>query len=195
MKRAYRVCGYILPAVFFAAVMLSFMSGCEQMDRQSLDRIARQDPAFRQVLAKKERIDSKAALLSSQFQAEKDKTYAQIRLMQEELNRHKQDVDSKLAVLKRELDPERSQLQEEGQRLASLAAEKRSSLRELEATRRNLSELIRQQKAVNVTTADMTKWQERLSALNAQIDPLKTEIRVLEEKMTTVKTKSLALRQ
>lgn len=187
MGKILLVCG------FFAAVCGLY--GCEQVDRESLNKLAQSDPSFKQMLLKKEGLDSRITLFSNQLQDEKTRVFANIMAMQEDLNKYKQDVESKIAVLKKEMDPERARIKEKiGGLIASVAA-KKSALRDLEGTRRNLTSLINQQKAVNVTSEDMKKWQERLTALNEQIEPLKGNVRELEEEIRTLRLKLAALRQ
>lgn len=172
-----------------------FLSGCEQIDKESINKIIQEDPSFKEVLAKKDELDSKINLLLNQFQEAKAAAYANIRTIQENLNKQKQEIDSKIAAFKRELDPQRIKIRQDIEALTNTISAKKGMLRNLEGTKRNLTNLVNQQKTLNVPTADMSKWQERLAALDGQMGPLKGEVRELEEKLHMLRLKSIALRQ
>lgn len=172
-----------------------FLSGCEQLDKESINKIIQEDPSFKEVLVKKDELDSKINLLLNQFQEAKAAAYANIRTIQENLDKQKQEMDSKIAAFKKELDPQRIKVRQNIEVLASTISAKKDMLRNLESTKRNLTNLISQQKTLNVPSEDMAKWQERLAALDGQIGPLKGEVRELEEKLHVLRLKSMALRQ
>jgi uncharacterized coiled-coil DUF342 family protein len=171
------------------------LSGCEQVDTETLNKITQEDPSFKAVMEKKQELDSKIAFLTNQLRDVKNDTYAKIRTLQDNFNRQKVDCDGKIASLKAELDPVRTALRTEAESLRSALAAKKEVLRNLENTRRNLTNLINQQKAVSVTAQDMQKWQERLADLNKQIEPIAGEIRELDEQLKILRLKLLALRQ
>ncbi len=176
-------------------VICIFITGCEQIDKESIDKIIQEDPSFKDVLVKKDDLDAKINLLLNQFQEAKAAAYANIRTVQENLNKQKQEIDSKIAAFKKELDPQRIKIRQDIDVLANTISAKKGMLRNLDSTKRNLANLISQQKTLNVPSEDMAKWQERLAALDGQIEPLQGEVRELEEKLHVLRLKSMALRQ
>lgn len=171
------------------------LCGCEQVDTETLNKIIQEDPSFKAVIDRKRELDSKVAFLANQLRDAKNDTYAKIRTLQDNFNRQKLDVDGKIASLKSELDPVRIEIRTEAESLRNALTGKKEILKNLENTRRNLTNLINQQKAVSVTAQDMEKWQERLVDLNKQIEPITGEVRELEEKVKILKLKLIALRQ
>lgn len=169
--------------------------GCEYVDKESLDKIIQEDPLFRDILVKKQELDSKIDALLTQLREAKGKADASIRAIQEDFDKQRKEIDSRINGLKKELEPQRMKIRQELETLRITISTKKAVLRDLENTRRNLTNLINQQKAVNVTSEDMTKWQERLAALNSQIDPLIGEIRELEEETHSLRLKLIVLRQ
>ncbi len=184
-----------LLALCMLLVFVFGLSGCEQVDTETLNKITQEDPSFKAVLEKKQELDSKAAFLTNQLRDAKNDAYAKIRTLQDNFNRQKMDVDGKIASLKSELDPVRIEIRTEVESLRSALTSKKEILKNLENTRRNLTNLINQQKAVSVTAQDMQKWQERLGDLNKQIEPIAGEVSELEEKLKILRLKLIALRQ
>ena len=180
---------------FGLLVFCIFITGCEQVDTEMLNKITQEDPSFKAVLEKKRELDSKAAFLTNQLRDAKNDTYGKIRTLQDNFNRQKMDVDGKITSLKSELDPVRIEIRTEVESLRSSLTSKKEILKNLENTRRNLTNLINQQKAVSVSAQDMQKWQERLGDLNKQIEPIAGEVRELEEKLKILRLKLIALRQ
>jgi chromosome segregation ATPase len=176
-------------------VVSVLISGCEQVDTETLNKITQEDPSFKPVLERKKELDSKIAFLENQLRDSKSDTSARIRTLQENFNRQKLDIYGKVASLKAELNPARLEIRQEMDSLRGQLANKKEILKNLESTRRNLTNLINQQKAVSVTTEDMRKWQERLADLNKQIEPIAGEVRELEEKLKILRLKLIALRQ
>lgn len=187
MKKILIFCGLL--------AMVYGVSGCEQVDTETLNKITQEDPSFKAVLEKKRELDSKVAFLTNQLRDAKNDAYAKIRTLQDNFNKQKMDVDGKIASLKSELDPARIEIRTEAESLRSALTGKKEILKNLENTRRNLTNLINQQKAVSVTAQDMEKWQERLADLNKQIEPIAGEVRELEEKVKILRLKLIALRQ
>ena len=120
---------------------------------------------------------------------------ATIKTIQNNFDKQKKEVNSKIADLKKNLDPERLGIKEELKGLANTISTKKALLKNLESTKKNLTNLINQQKAVNVTPEDMSRWQERLSSLSTQIAPLKQEVIELQNKLKFSELKLIALKQ
>jgi len=194
VKSTLRMLGFIFLVAALGTTAV-FISGCEQVDKESIDRIIQGDPQFKGILDKKEELDSKIALLSQQLEEAKAAAYANIRNIQDNFNKQKEEIYSKINSFKRELDPARLKIKEGIEDFNDKIAVKKDILKNLENTRRNLSNLISQQKAVNVTAEDMSKWQERLIDLDKQIEPIKGELRELEEELKSLRVKLVALRQ
>jgi len=182
-------------ALPFTFLLFTFLAGCEQVDTETLNKMTQEDPAFKAVLGKKQELDAKIGSLSSQLKNIKTDTYTKVRALEENFNKQKKDVDSKITALKNELEPERFKIRQETENLRGVLSNKKEMLRSMGNTRRNLTNLINQQKAVSVTKKDMEKWQERLSDLDKQIEPLAGEVRELEEKLRILRLKLIALRQ
>jgi peptidoglycan hydrolase CwlO-like protein len=185
----------ILILVFGLWSLVFGLYGCEQIDTESINKIVQEDPSFKEVLAKKEDMDSRIAFFFGQLRDLKTDTYAKIRMLQDTFDKQKTEIDAKIAALKSELDPARAKIRQEMEDLRAAVSGKKGILRDLENTRRNLTNLINQQRAVSVTAEDMAKWQERLTDLNNQIEPLSGEIREMEERIRLLRLKAIALRQ
>lgn len=185
----------ILVCSLWSVVCGLFLTGCEQVDPGTLNKIIQEDPSFKAVMEKKDELDKKIASLTTQLAEIKNETFAKIRVLEEDFEKEKSKIDSKISALKSELEPERIRIRQEIEAIRGALSNKKGILKNLENTRRNLSNLINQQKAVSVTAEDMAKWQERLLDLDSQIEPLAGETRDLEEKLRILRLKLIALRQ
>lgn len=172
-----------------------FLTGCEQVDPETLNKIIQEDPSFKALMEKKDGLDEKIASLTTQLAEIKNETFAKIRMLEEDFEKEKSRINSKISALRSELEPERIRIRQEIEALRGALSNKKAILKNLENTRRNLSNLINQQKAVSVTAEDMAKWQERLLDLDSQIESLAGETRDLEEKLRILRLKLIALRQ
>jgi|GEM_PF-4941815 len=186
---------FYLVVLPFTFLLFTFLCGCEQVDTETLNKITQEDPAFKSVLTKKQELDARIGAILNQLRDIKTDVYARIRALEENYTKQKRDADSKVTALKNELEPERSKIRQEMEDLRGILASKKDILKTMGNTRRNLTNLINQQRAVSVTKEDMEKWQERLSDLDKQIEPLAGEVRELEEKLRILRLKLIALRQ
>ncbi|MCX5716485.1 MAG: hypothetical protein NTV07_06530 [Candidatus Omnitrophica bacterium] len=184
-----------LPMFCMVLILVFVVSGCEQIDKASLDEVIQKDPSFKPTLDKKQDLDSKIETMIGRLRDLKTDADSRIRAIQENFNKEKTDIDAKVTALKKELEPERFKIRENINTLRTELTAKKGMLRNLEATKRNLSNLITQKKAVNVTEKDASRWQEELTDLDKQIAAFLDEIKNLEEKIHILRIKLLALRQ
>ncbi|MDD5449930.1 MAG: hypothetical protein PHO42_04955 [Candidatus Omnitrophica bacterium] len=181
--------------VFILLTLVFGLYGCERIDSESINKITQDDPAFKNTLAAKEKLDQEINRLLTELRELKADTYSKIRVLEDDFNKRKNEISGKIAALKNELEPERVRIKEELEKLKGVLSGKKEVLKNLENTRRNLTNLINQQKAVSVTREEMAKWQDNLAGLEKEIAPLKGEVREFEEKIRLLKLKLISLRQ
>ena len=183
--------GFAIMSLLSCALLI----GCEQVDKETLERITQDDPSFKAVWAKKQDIDGKIGALRDRLTAMRNETDSRIKTLQDNFAAQKKDADAKIDAFSGELEPERAAIREKMEIIKQALYAQKGTLRNLENTRKNLTAVISQQKGSAAAPGDMAKWQERLTDLDKQIEPLKAEIAGLGEKLRLLRLKLIALRQ
>ena len=181
--------------LFLTFCFLFLVSGCAPIGQESLDEITKYDPSFKEVLGKKKELDSRINFLLNQLHDAKTMAYAHIRTIKGKFNEQKRDINSKVSDLKKQLDPERLQVKEVLEILTNTVFTKKAMFKNLMSTKKNLTNLVNQQKTLTISPEDVSKWQEKLKSLNEQIEALGKELITMEKELKISKLKLIALRQ
>lgn len=172
-----------------------FFTGCEQIaaDRaKALDEVLRADASFKDLISKKERLDSEVMHLKSSYGQKKSKLLAEVAKLRAEVSMQNKELTDKVQGLKSQLEPERQALKAKIKELRLILSSKEKILSNVKAIEKNASNLAEANDASLKKKLDVEDVHKGFSS---QSSALKEEVASLKERLRILLFKEKLLRQ
>lgn len=162
------------------------VAGCEQIaadKAKAVDEVLNADASFKDLLSKKERLNSEIARAKASYEEGKAKLLNEISQLRAKLSIKNKEFSSKMQNLKAELEPERQVLKAKVAELRVVLNAREKALSHIKAIERNASSLAEAndpalKKKLNVE--GVTKgFSSQSQALAAEVSELKERLRIL----------------
>lgn len=165
------------------------VSGCLQESPEELDRLTKEDPAFKQMIQLR------------------DQTHAQIRLIKDDLLNRKKSLDGQVEKLRADYDATAKAQNKKVELLRGAIEQNRELLKrsmemesasldskqaELEGYQKTLSDVrkvLHESKGISLSKNEKQKWEERILMLSEKMRPLSEEIQELKLQIRLKKQK------
>lgn len=170
--------------VFFASCLLPltsclFFSSCGQNAPEELERLMKEDPAFRQMITARDQANVEVRLIKQELLSRKKVVDAQAEKLRADYDAHAKAQNAKIAKFRATIDANRALLKREIE-----AAENSITLKtaELEKYKETLGEIkkIRENKNIALPDPEKQKWDDRVLLMSEKIRPLAEEIQELK---------------
>lgn len=174
---------------------ISFVTGCEQIAADAAkakDEVLMADASFKDVLSKKERLDSEIARAKSSFGEGKSKLLNEISQLRAKLSIRNKEFTGKIQGLRAQLEPERQTLKSKVAELRALLSAKEKSLSHIKAIERNASNLA---EAGDSTLKKKLNVEGVAKGFSSQSQALTAEVAELKERLRILLLKERLLRQ
>ncbi|GEM_PF-4551591 len=181
--------------LIYSILFLLLNNGCDQLNKVKIrERVLAQDPNFQETLKKKDDIDSKVTQAKKEFGDFKGQIDSKVHELRKELMIKKKETDVNIKGLNTQLGNERMQLTMELRDLRRDLKEKETRLKNLKSMSKDTQKWIEKGKRMELSPEEKARWEERVSSLEAQSEPLKKEIMDLKEKIRLRRWKLILLR-
>ena len=175
---------------FLFVFLLLFLAGCDSFNSpEELDRLTKEDPAFKQMILARDQTHAQAAALKADLLGKKKALDTQVERLRgqydayakaqnQKIEKLQSAIESNRELLKRQIESEDTQL---GARTTELDGYKKT----LEDVKKVLSE----NKGIRLSAQEKQKWEERVLMLSEKMRPLSEEIQELKLKIRLKKQK------
>ena len=186
-------------SIFLILPALVLCAGCQysfelQSKEEAQKEVLANDPAFSQILAKKNVIDEKTAGLKADYDDKSSQINSQIITLKQELSAFRQKTNTQVSELNAQLDPLRAELR---QKIRELTAELKLKSSSLSATKKTVikyDNMVKQSTASQDLSKEAPQWEDKVAglkseadALAAQISDIRNNIRIASMKLKLLK--------
>ena len=166
------------------------MAGCLfQENPEELDRLTKEDPAFKQMIAARDQARGQIRLIKEDLLNKKQALDAEVEKLRGAYDAHAKAQNKKIDQFRGLIDGHRTllkqQLEQEGARLE----EKRIEMAGYEKTLSDVRKVLNEGKGISLSKGERQKWEERILMLSEKIRPLTDEIQDLKLQIRLKKQK------
>ena len=173
---------------------LCCLTGCTMVSSEKQEEVLDKDPSFRHILDKKNRVNSEIAGLKMELKNKKNIANAKIDTLKKEFKTEKERIGSEIKGLESQINSERSLIEDEKKLLARDIQEKESKLANTEKTIKDLENLISKEGTLDISQAEVTRWQQRIKVLEGEKKEIRSELKTLRSELGILDTKIKLLR-
>ncbi len=179
---------YFLPFLFL------FLTGCSSYGPEELDRLTKEDPNFKQMIAARDQVHAQGHAIKEDLLTKKQAMDAQIdklraeydtyaKLQNQKIERGQAAVDANRNLLKKDIEIEEARL-----------VSKQAELDGYSKTLADVRKVLKESKGITFSSQEKQKWEEKTLLLSEKMRPLKEEIEDLNLQIRLKKSKMSFLR-
>ena len=175
-------------------IFLSFLCGCSLAGPQELDRLIKEDPAFRQMIVVRDQAHNEMHQIKEDLLAKKKILDAQIDKLRSDYDLIAKAQNKKIEQLQTTIETNRNLLKHEMETAAARLSTKGTELTGYQKTLADVKKVLHESKGIHFSSQEKQKWEERILMLSEKMRPLtdeiqelKLEIRLKKQKMNFLK--------
>ncbi len=172
--------------IFFT---LFFLWGCSASGPEELDRLTKEDPAFKQMVATRDQVHGQIRLIKQDLLSRKKTLDAQIEKLRGDYDAYAKAQNKKIEQYQSVIDTQRSVLRHEIETGSAQIESKAAELGGYEKTLTDVKKVLSESKGITFSNQEKQKWEERILMLNEKIRPLSDEIQELKLQIRLKKQK------
>ena len=165
------------------------LTGCLQESQEELDRLVKEDPAFKQMIAARDQAHSQIQLIKHDLLSRKNTLDSQFQKMRAEYDAYAKEQNKKIDQYKLAIDANRDLLKKEIGITSASLDEKQEELAGYQKTLADVKKVLTESKGISLSKTEKQKWEERILMLSEKIRPLSEEIQELRLKIRLKKQK------
>jgi len=163
----------------FLFLFLVFLSGCLLESPEELDRLIKEDPAFKQMIALRDQAHRDILLIKQDLLSRKKVLDAQFDKMRSEYDVYAKAQNKKIDQYRSTIETHRNQLKKEVEFAVASMEDKETELAGYQKTLVDVKKVLTEGKGISLSKAEKQKWEERILMLSEKIRPLSEEIQEL----------------
>ena len=172
--------------IFSAALVLS---GCSPYGPEELDRLAKEDPQFKQMILARDRAHAEARLVKDDLLARKRTMDTQVEKLRSEYDATAKAQNLKIEKLERSIEANRAILKRQIESAEIALEAKSKEIEGYEKTLADVKKVLHESKGITLSAQEKQKWEERVLLLSEKIRPLAEEIQDLKIQIRLKKRK------
>ena len=165
------------------------LCGCSSYGPEELDRLAKEDPQFRQMILARDQAHRQMRLIKDELLAKKQLLDAQVGRLRRDYDAYAKVQNLKAEKHRATIDANRELLRRQMETLDARLGSKSAELAGHEKTLEDVKKVLKESKAVNLSLSEKQKWEERMLMLSEKIRPLQDEIQELKLQIRLKKQK------
>jgi 23S rRNA G2069 N7-methylase RlmK/C1962 C5-methylase RlmI len=174
--------------VFF---LVSFvLGGCLSESPEELDRLVKEDPAFKQMIAARDQAHRDIHLIKQDLLSRKKVLDAQFGKMRSEYDAYAKSQSKKIDQYRSIMEAYRDQLKKEIKLAQASMEDKQTELSGYQKTLADVNKVLTEGKGISLSKAERQKWEERVLMLSEKTRPLSEEIQELRLQIRLKKQKT-----
>lgn len=178
---------------FLALFFVAFFSGCNVYGPEELDRLIKEDPIFKQMIASRDQVHSQIRLIKDDLLTRKKSMDGQIEKLRNEFDIYSREQNQKIQKLETIIEASRAALRKDIEAAEEEMEAKSKELKDYLGTYNDIRQLGRS-KGITIPQKEKQVWQERLlelsekiNRLNERVQELKLQIRLKKQKISFLK--------
>ncbi len=180
--------------IFFLLPCL-FLSGCLfQESPEELDRLIKEDPAFKQMILARDQACDQIHLIKEDLLNKKKLLDSQVEKLRTEYDTSAKTQNKKIEQYRAMIETNRNLLKRQQEQDGAHMEEKQSELAGYEKTLSDVRKVLHEGKGISLSKTERQKWEERILMLTEKIRPLTEEIQELKLQIRLKKQKIQFLR-
>ena len=165
-------------------------SGCFWASNpEELDRLMKEDPAFKQMIVARDQINSQVRMIKNDMLAKKKVIDGQIDGFRREYDTYAKSENVKIEKYQTAMEANRNLLKRELETASAQLEAKETELGGYEKTLADVKKVLRESRGINLSAQEKQKWEERILLLSEKIRPVTEEIQDLRTQIRLKKRK------
>ena len=170
--------------------ILSFvLTGCLTESPEELDRLIKEDPAFKQMIASRDQTHREILLIKQDLLGRKKVLDAQLNKMRSDYDAYAKMQNKKIDQHRASIEAHRIRLKKEIELASVSMEEKQVELAGYQKTLADVKKVLTESKGISLSKAEKQKWEERVLMLSEKTRPLSEEIQELRLEIRLKKQK------
>jgi len=174
---------------FFIFLGAFILSGCSSVSPEELERLTKEDPAFKQMIVARDQTRAQIQAIKSDLLGKKKAVDAQVDRLRQEYDNFAKAQNQKIEKLKTGIEANRNLLKRQIESESAQLAAKATELEGYEKTLTDVKKVLSEQKGIRLSAQEKQKWEERVLMLSEKMRPLTEEIQELKLKIRLKKQK------
>lgn len=172
---------------FLASLVL--LTGCAAQNPEELERLTKEDPIFKQMIAARDQMRANTKLIKDDLLVKKRGLDAQVEKLRQDYDTYAKAQNVRIEKYKSALESYRKALTKDIDEAAVSLQNKKAELAGYEKTLQDVRKVLSESKGISIPAQEKEKWEERILLLNEKMRPLKDEIQDLKLKIRLNKKK------
>ena len=165
-----------LSAALLACLLFT---GCLGENPEELNRLVKEDPAFKQMVAARDEAQRQVQLIKQDLLSKKNIVNDQVGKLRTEYDAYSKIQSAKIAQYRATIDANRTVLKREVEAAGTALEEKTAELAGYQRTLADVKKVLTEGKGLALSKSEKQKWQERILLLSEKMRPLVEEIQDL----------------
>ena len=173
------------------AVLSIFMvlAGCSSYGPEELDRLTKEDPAFKQMIVTRDQLHAQMHLIKEDLLAKKRVMDTEIDRLRTQYDAYAKLQNQKIEKYQTAIDSNRTILKHDSEIAEARLDSKRTELDGYRKTLGDVQKVLKESKGITFSAQEKEKWQEKVLLLSEKIRPLKEDIEDLNLQIRLKKRK------
>ncbi len=163
-------------AAVSALLVALALAGCSSYGPEELDRLTKEDPEFKQMIAARDRMNTQIRLIKDDLLKRKQAANAEIARRRAEYDTFARAESIKIEKYRAVIDAHRNELKREVETSAARLEAKEAELDRLKKSREEVEKVLSQSGEIALSKPEREKWEERRLLISEKIRPLEDEI-------------------
>lgn len=169
--------------------LIPCLAGCSVNSPEELDRLTKEDPAFKQMIVQRDQAHAQMQLIKQDLLGKKRAMDAEIDRLRQGYDVYAKAQNQKIEKYQAAVDANRSKLKQEIEVSNASLGEKAVKLEGYKKTLLDIQKVLKEGKGIHFTPSDRKKWEEQILILSEKIKPLEDEIQDLKLQIRLKKQK------
>lgn len=165
------------------------LGGCFPESPEELERLIKEDPAFKQLIARRDEARLQIRTIKNDLLAKKQAMDSQVQRLRSEYDAYAKTQTKKIEQARASIDASREQLKREAEQAGASLEQKTAELAGYQKTLTDVKKVLTEGKGITLSKAERQKWEERILMLSEKIRPLSEEIQELRLQIRLKKQK------
>lgn len=158
---------------------LVLLPGCIEQNPDELDRLVKEDPAFKQMIAARDESRSNIRLIKQDMLLRKKTMDSQVEKLRAEYDAYAKAQNQTIEQHRAKIEKDREQLKLEVETASASLDRKSAELAGYRKTLADVRKVLTESKGITLSKTERQKWEERILMLSEKMRPLSEEIQEL----------------
>lgn len=179
---------------FFLVAFSVLLSGCLQESPEELERLTKEDPVFKQMIAARNQAHQQIQLIRQDLLNRKKLMDSQVEKLRADYDATAKSQNTRIEQLRGGIEANRELLKKDIEAASASLLDKSTELDGYQKTLSDVQKVLHESKGISLSKSERQKWEERILMLSEKMRPLSEEIQELRLRIRLKKQKIQFLR-